>query len=211
MWDAFIALLASAVESLYGYTGNYGLAIIILTIIIRLILMPLTMTQMRSMRGMQVVQPEIQKLQKKFKDDKERMNKEIMELWKKHKVNPMAGCLPMLIQMPILFGFFRTINKIDFGPHASFLWIPHLAEFDPWVLPILAGLTTFWQTRVTTPNASDPTQKTMLYVMPLVFAWVSRTFPAGVALYWVVQNLFGVGQQYVLNWLEQRRTKEATE
>lgn len=210
MWEAFIGLLASALESLYNYTGNYGLAIIILTVAIRLVLMPLTVTQMRSMRRMQALQPEMEKLQKKYKDDKERLNREIMELWQKHKVNPMSGCLPLLLQMPILFGFFQTINRMEFGSQAGFLWIGNLANPDPFILPILAGLTTYWQTRVTTPTAGDPTQKVMLYIMPVFFAWISRSFPAGVALYWVIQNLFGVAQQYGLNRLDRQGVKEET-
>lgn len=197
-------------ESLYNYTGNYGLAIIILTVAIRLVLMPLTITQMRSMRRMQALQPEMERLQKKYGDDKERLNREIMELWQKHKVNPMSGCLPLLVQMPILFGFFQTINRMEFGAQADFLWIGNLANPDPFILPILAGLTTFWQTRVTTPSTGDPTQKIMLYVMPVFFAWISRSFPAGVALYWVVQNLFGVAQQYAVNRLDRQGVKEET-
>ncbi|HLS89495.1 MAG TPA: YidC/Oxa1 family membrane protein insertase [Sphingobacteriaceae bacterium] len=210
MWEAFIGFLASAMESLYNYTGNYGLAIIILTVAIRLVLMPLTITQMRSMRRMQALQPEMERLQKKYGDDKERLNREIMELWQKHKVNPMSGCLPLLVQMPILFGFFQTINRMEFGAQADFLWIGNLANPDPFILPILAGLTTFWQTRVTTPSTGDPTQKIMLYVMPVFFAWISRSFPAGVALYWVVQNLFGVAQQYAVNRLDRQGVKEET-
>jgi len=210
LWEAFIGFLASAMESLYNYTGNYGLAIIILTVAIRLVLMPLTITQMRSMRRMQALQPEMERLQKKYGDDKERLNREIMELWQKHKVNPMSGCLPLLVQMPILFGFFQTINRMEFGAQADFLWIGNLANPDPFILPILAGLTTFWQTRVTTPSTGDPTQKIMLYVMPVFFAWISRSFPAGVALYWVVQNLFGVAQQYAVNRLDRQGVKEET-
>lgn len=207
MWQSFIDVLAAAIQSLYEYTGNYGIAIILLTIVIRLLLSPLTITQMRSMRRMQAIQPEMQKLQKKYKDDKEALNREMMELWQKHNVNPTAGCLPMLLQMPILLGFFRALTQMDFGAEAAFLWIPHLANPDPWILPVLAGLSTFWQTRVTTPASGDPTQKTMLYVMPVLFIWISRTFPAGVALYWVVQNLFGVAQQYVLMQIEAQGAK----
>lgn len=201
------SLLTGVIEALHGLTGNYGLAIIILTVLIRLVILPLTASQTRAMKKMQELQPEIQKLQKKYRNDPQRLNQETMALWREHKVNPLSGCLPILIQLPILWAFFAALRGYDFRADPAFLWLPDLSAPDPVILPLLTALTTYWMTRMTTPATADPSQRVMLYVMPVFLGWVTRTFPAGLAVYWVTSNVFSIVQQYFLNWADRRTVK----
>lgn len=199
-------VLTNILEWIYGFTGNYGLAIIFLTIIVRLLILPLTASQTRSMKQMQLLQPEIQKLQKKYKNDPERLNRETMELWRKHKVNPLMGCLPILIQIPILYAFFAALRDYDFLGNPSFLWVPNLGGPDPYyILPILTAVTTFLMSKVTTPATAEGPQQVMLYAMPIFIGWISLSFASGLALYWVVSNLFSVGQHLFMEWSDRRR------
>lgn len=181
---------------------SYGLAIILLTIVIKMVLYPLSYKQMKSMVAMQRIQPKLKEIQNKWKNkDPKKMQQKVMELYQEHNVNPMAGCLPLLIQMPILIALYRSLFGFPYinEAHASFFWVKSLSNTDPYfILPILAGLTTFLQSKMTTSMA-DPTQRTMLYMMPVFIAWISSTIPAGLALYWVVFNLVGGLQQYFVN------------
>jgi len=179
----------------------YGVAIILLTIIIKMVLYPLTWKQMSSMRRMAELQPKIKEIQKKFKDQPDKLNKEVMEMYKQNNANPMSGCLPLLVQLPIFWALYKTL--FDFKIEASqahFLWF-NLTQKDPYfILPVLAAATTFLQTKVSSPTAStDPTQKTMLYIMPLFFGYISATVPAGLALYWVTMNIVTIFQQIYIN------------
>lgn len=202
-----IDTITLVINWLYGITvtlqiGSYGLAIILFTVILKLVLYPLTLKQIKSMIMMQKLGPKIKEIQEKYKKDKQKMQQKIMEVYKENDVNPMAGCFPLLIQMPILIALFealRTFVYADVG-HARFLWISNLSEInnDFLILPILAGISTFIQARMTT-NLSDQTQKIMLYMMPLMIAYFSTQVPAGLALYWVTFNILGVGQQYIVN------------
>jgi len=181
---------------------SYGIAIIILTIIIKMALYPLSFKQMRSMVAMQRLQPKIKEIQDKWKNkDPKKMQQMIMDLYKEHNVNPMAGCLPLLIQMPILIALYRSLFGFPYinADHASFIWVQNLSDKDPYfVLPALAGITTYLQSKMTT-SMSDPTQRTMLYMMPVFIAWISSTVPAGLVLYWVIFNVVGIIQQYFIN------------
>lgn len=181
---------------------NYGLAIILLTIIIKMALYPLSYKQMRSMLAMQQLQPKIKEIQDKWKNkDPKKMQQLIMELYKEHNVNPAAGCLPLLIQMPILIALYRSLYQFPFinEAHASFIWVQNLSQKDPFfILPVLAGVTTYLQSKMTT-STTDPTQRMMLYTMPVFIAWIAGTVPAGLALYWVVFNVVGIVQQYFIN------------
>lgn len=202
-------ILSAALNGLHGALGSYGLAIIALTFLIRVVILPLTASQTRAMKKMQELQPEVQKLQKKHKKDPQRLNQETMALWREHKVNPLSGCLPVLIQLPVLWAFFTVLRDFDFRGDPGFLWIADLSVPDAlYVLPVLAGLTTFWQTRMTTPTAAEGTQRMMLYFMPAFLGWLSMQFPAGLALYWVASNVFSIGQQYYLDWADRRDTAE---
>jgi len=200
---------------LYNLIGNYGVSIIVFTIIVKLLLLPLNIKQTKSMKDMQRLQPELQKLNKKYKNNKEKLNEETLKLYKVFKVNPAAGCLPLLLQFPILIGLYGTLrapetwvfsNGMIDSVNMSFLWIDNLNVADPiYVLPVLAALFTFITQKFTmansTMNPDDPnakTQKIMLYMMPIMIGYISIKLPAGVALYWVVQNVFTFFQQFIM-------------
>jgi len=190
-------IMARGMEVFFEATGNYGFAIILLTIVIRTVLLPLTVAQTRSTQKMQELNPKIEELKKKYKNEPEKLNQKTMELWRSQKVNPLSGCLLLLVQFPFLIAFFRLLNDYAYQGSASFLWISHLGKPDAlFILPVLAAATTFWQTKVATPVA-DSSQNTMLYAMPLLIGWISTRFAAGLALYWVVSNLYGIAQHYI--------------
>ncbi|NLO89786.1 MAG: membrane protein insertase YidC [Clostridia bacterium] len=191
---------------------NYGLAIIIFTFFIKLILFPLTRKQYVSMAKMQEIQPELQRIQKKYKNNPEKSQQEMMKLYQKHGVNPFAGCLPIFIQLPILLALFKALKDF-FDPQrhpdfvniemASFLWVPNLGSPDPIFLPILVAVSTFVQQKVSmhygaAGGPGESTQKVLLYFMPIFIGYISRTFPAGLALYWVMYSLFGIIEQVLI-------------
>ena len=191
---------------------NYGVAIILLTILIKTLIYPLTYKQMASMRKTVELQPKIKQIQIKYKNDKEKANAAVMELYKEHKVNPMGGCLPILVQLPIFWALYSTLLHFPYtGSSAAARWflgfeLTTKYGFSPSyhiLLPLFAAATTYLQTKVTNPNAStDPTQKTMLYIMPLFFAYISATVPSGLALYWVTMNVVSILQQlYIIRRL----------
>ena len=173
--------------------------------------------------NMQEVQPKLESLQKKYKNNPEKMNEEVMKLYKEYDINPMAGCLPLLIQMPILIGLFAALRQYDFQPleHAAFFWIPNLGEKDPFfILPVLVALTMFLQQKIsmaTTPSAAEnPTMKTMLYVMPAMMLFVCWSMPAGLCLYWAFFSILSIVQQFFMNKqkrkeMEARAEREAAE
>jgi len=185
---------------------NYALAIILMTILLRLALYPLTLKQMKSMKNMQLVQPKIQQLQKKYKNNKEKLNQELMKLYQQYDINPAAGCLPLLIQMPILIGLFTVLRDFTFEPveHAKFFWVANLSNPDPYyILPILVGIATYVQSKLSLAKATTASNNSMnlmmLYFMPIFIAYISIQFPAGLSLYWVVFNILGVVQQIIIN------------
>ena len=198
------------IKGIYGFTEtiglpNHGLTIVLIAILIKTVLFPLTRMQVKSMKAMQDLQPKLEKLKKQYGNDKEKLNMETAKLYQENKVNPMASCLPLLLQFPIIIGLFQAMRAY-FIPElgASFLWIPNLGEPDLWILPIMAGLSTFVQQKVTMSNQSQSgpaanQQKTMLYVMPLFMAWISRSFPAGLALYWFCYNVISTVEQLVIH------------
>lgn len=195
MWQAFVNAIEAGLEFSRSLTGSAGLSIILFTILVRLVLLPLTFAQIRSMQRMQALQPEVERIQKKYKDNPQKANEAIMKLWRENNVNPAAGCLPLLVQLPILYGLFAALRDFSSG---AFLWIPDLRLPDPYfALPVLAGLTTYLQMKTMGP-VDQPQQRTMLVVMPVmltVFAW---SFPAGLALYWVTSNIFSIAQQLLM-------------
>ncbi|HHV07849.1 MAG TPA: membrane protein insertase YidC [Firmicutes bacterium] len=182
-------------EFLYGYLHNYGWAIIALTVLIRMLVWPLTRHQTKSMLAMKTIQPKQQELQKKYKNQPEKLNKEIMALYRKHGVSPLGGCLPMLIQLPILFALFSILRTYPYPvDNAGFLWITDLGQKDPlYVLPILTVITQYISQK---QMATDPKQAQMMMAMPFVIGWMATRFPAGLALYWVVQNAVSIFQQW---------------
>jgi YidC/Oxa1 family membrane protein insertase len=184
--------------------GAYGIALIVMTIIIKLLFWPLTQASTRSMKRMQALAPEMKKLQEKYKEDPVKLNKKTMEFWREHKVNPMSGCWPMLIQLPIFFALFRMIpNAIELRG-TRFLWACDLSKSDTLLnlaglplnpMPLIMGVTMFWQARLQPPSPGmDPAQQAMMKYMPLLFLVFLYNQPAGLTLYWTVQNLLTIAQ-----------------
>ena len=179
---------------------SYGLAIILMTILIKLLLAPLTAKQLASTRAMSRIQPKMKELQLRYKNDKETLNKKMSELYQKEGVNPLAGCLPLIIQMPIMIGIFYGIRDFQYEGPSSFLWMQSIGDPDPYyILPVLSALTTYIQSRQTMPPSDNPQGKVMLYFMPIFIGYISLKFPAGLVLYWVVMNIMQIGQQFLLD------------
>jgi YidC/Oxa1 family membrane protein insertase len=187
-------------------THNYGWDIILLTILIKILFIPLTHKSMKSMKRMQEIQPQIAKLKEKHKDDKAAINKATMELFREQKVNPLGGCWPMFLQLPVFVALYQALSYAIELRHASFLCIPSiylcindLAAPDPYyVTPILMGGTMVLQQWMT-PSGGDPTQKKMMLMMPVVFTYLFLSFPSGLVLYWLVSNVLSIGQQLITN------------
>ena len=193
-------------------TSSYGLDIIILTVLIKLLMWPLTHKSMVSMKSMAKLAPQMEKLKEKFGDDKEKLNREIMELYKRNGVNPLGGCLPMVLQFPVFIGLYNALSTPIELRHAPFLWINDLSRPDwqalpftvgDWhlgvpVLTILMGGSMFLQQWMT-PSAGDPNQRKMMMLMPLMFTFMFVSFPAGLTVYWLVNNVLSIAQQYWIN------------
>jgi YidC/Oxa1 family membrane protein insertase len=188
------------------WTGNYGFSIIVLTIIIKILFIPLTHKSMKSMKRMQELQPQLTKLKEKYKDDREQLNRATMELFKEHKVNPIGGCWPILLQLPVFIALYQALSYAIELRHASFVCIPSiylcindLSAPDPYyVTPVLMGASMALQQWLT-PSAGDPMQRKMMMVMPLVLTYLFLSFPAGLVLYWLINNILSIGQQLVTN------------
>jgi YidC/Oxa1 family membrane protein insertase len=184
---------------LIDFTGSYGFAIILLTLAVRIVILPLTIYQTKSMKRMQEVQPLMKEIQTKYKDQPEKMNQEMMALYKTERVNPFSGCLPLVIQMPFLYAIFSVLQHFVVPGHVSpgFLWMADLGKADPlFVLPALTVASMFVQSWLT-GGSTDPNQKMMMYMMPLLFGWFTFKMPAGVVLYWVISTVFGLIQQAI--------------
>ena len=206
-WFGVIArFLLQALVWINQYTHNYGFAIIVLTILIKTILYPLQHKQTVSMKKMQRVQPKVEAIKAKYKkartdpDQRQKMNVETMQLYQKEGINPMAGCLPLVLQLPILWGFYNLLSQaIELRGAPWILWIRDLSEKDPtYILPILMTATMFLQTYMM-PATGDPAQRKIFLMMPLVFGFLFKDFPSGLVLYWLVQNILTILQQWIMN------------
>ncbi|MFN3346261.1 MAG: YidC/Oxa1 family membrane protein insertase [Candidatus Bipolaricaulaceae bacterium] len=206
---AFTLILAGVIrffDALYAFTGNYGWAIILFTLITRVLLHPLTRSQFRSMAKMQRLAPKIKKLQERFKDDRESLQRQILELYRQEKVNPLGGCLPMLLQFPILIVLWQAImysaEKIHLSP--GFLWIQDLSQPDPYYLLVILGtgvqLLYQWYTQRRLPADAAGGSQFLGYIFPLVMALFFLHFPAGLWLYWTFTTLFQFAQQLIIDW-----------
>ena len=186
----------------YSYVGNYGIAIIIVTIILKALFFPLTHKSYKSMKDMQKIQPKMAALKEKYKDDRDAMNKAVMELYREHKVNPMGGCLPMVVQIPVFFALYKALMfSIELRHAPFFLWVADLADKDPYyVTPVIMGITMFVQQKMT-PSQMDPIQQKMMLALPVVFTFMFLSFPSGLVLYWLVNNILTIGQQMYINKL----------
>ncbi len=181
-------------------TGNFGIDILILSILIKIIFIPLTQISMKSMKEMQKVQPEMSRIKEQYKNDKARLQQEIMLLYKRRKINPMSGCLPMLIQIPVFIALYNALQYTIEMRHAPFfLWIQDLAAKDPiYITPLIMGATMVLQQKMT-PTAADPTQAKMFLLMPVMFTFLFLNFPSGLVLYWLVNNVLSIAHQYYMN------------
>ncbi len=196
-------LLQFVLESLHSLTdlagvGSYGFAIILLAVIIKMLLYPLTVKQVKSMKAMQELSPKMKKIQEKYKDNPQVMQQKVGALYKEAGVNPLAGCLPLVIQMPILMGMYYALYNFSYpSPEAAqFLWLPSMSEADPlYILPVLSAFTTFLQQKMTTTEMNQQ-MKIMMTVMPIFIGWISLTFPSGLVLYWVTMNVVQIAQQW---------------
>jgi YidC/Oxa1 family membrane protein insertase len=206
-WFWFVAIpLLQALKLLNRVTGNYGIAIIVLTAMVKAATIPLTRATFRNMREMQKIQPQMAKLRERFKDDAAELQKEMMELYRRHRVNPLSGCLPLVLQMPVFIGLYNALSGAIELRHAPFaLWIRDLSAPE-WlsiggisvpVLTILMGISMFVQQWLT-PQQGDPAQQRAMMIMPVVFTFMFINFPAGLVLYWLVNNVLTIGQQYVM-------------
>ncbi len=199
-WIAMPLLLT--LRWIYRFVGNYGVAIIVLTVVVKLVFWPLAAKQFKSARAMQKLQPLMTQIREKYKDDREAMNREMMALYRRHNVNPLMGCLPLLVQMPVFFALYRVLSESIELRHAPFFgWIRDLSAADPYyITPILMGLAWF-VTQKMTPVAGDPMQQKMMLLMPVVSTFMFLGLPSGLVVYWLVTNILQIGQQVYTNRL----------
>lgn len=222
--------LGMLLKLIFDFVGDYGYSIIIFTIITKLILLPINMKQTESTKRMNEINPKMKEIQEKYKNDKEKMNQKLMELYKEHNYNPASGCLPALIQMPILFALFYVIREpikyvfletsVYDAISKNFWWLTDLgkpemsatlikvAGYGLPILAILSAATTYYQMKMVNPksnendknkpDATQQTQKMMTTMMPIMFGWITLSVPSGLALYWVVGNVFTIIQQYFM-------------
>ncbi|HAA02507.1 MAG TPA: membrane protein insertase YidC [Syntrophobacteraceae bacterium] len=213
-WFDFLAKpMLYVLKWFYKYTHNYGVAIILITVIIKIIFWPLTHKSYKSMQGMKKLQPKLNALREKHKDNREKLNEELMGLYRAHKVNPLGGCLPMVLQIPVFFALYRMLySSVDLLHQPFMLWmndltapdrlpigfnIPYVGNGLP-VLTLLMGASMFIQQKMT-PSTGDPRQEKMMLMMPVVFTVMFINFPAGLVLYWLVNNVLSIAQQYWIN------------
>ncbi|HPU00554.1 MAG: YidC/Oxa1 family membrane protein insertase [Firmicutes bacterium] len=224
MTEAIARFFSQILSVIYGVIPNFGVAIIILTALLRLVTYPLNQKQLESNRKMQELNPEIQRIRQKYKHDREKQNQAVFEFMQKNNINPMAGCLPLLIQLPILWGIFRMLR--DTGTFLSesintFL-IPSLEFVDLalspnefqgdllqqiiyYLFPLLSGASTYIYQKI---SMTDPNQKMMMYMMPAIFVLISFSFPAGLIIYWITYNLLTMGQHYLFISREKKKEEK---
>ena len=200
--------LLSALQWVHSYVGNWGWAIVVLTILINLAMFPLRHKSVVSMKKMQELQPQMKAIQERYAKykitdpERQKMNTEVMELYKTRGVNPASGCVPMLLTMPFLFAFYAMLSvAIEIRGAHFFGWITNLSGPDPlFITPVLMGVAQFWQTKMT-PTTADPTQQKIMMFMPIMFTFMSLSFPSGLVIYWFVSTVWTIGQQYATNYL----------
>ena len=201
LFDSAILVLQDILNIFYQLTAtlgfpSYGLAIILMTLVIKMLMYPLTVKQVKSMKGMQILQPKMKELQAKYKDKPEKLQQEMIKLYQETGVNPMAGCLPLVLQMPIFIIIFYGLRDFTFNGATSFLWLTDLAQPDPlYILPVLSALTTYYQQKQTSTEMNQQA-KMMLMFMPLFIGYISTTFSSGLVLYWVTMNTVQIVQQW---------------
>jgi len=205
--DIIAKPLMAVLKYFYGFVGNYGVAIILLTIVIKIIFWPLSQKSYKSMEQMKKLQPMMQKIKEQYKDDRQKMNQELMNLYKTYKVNPAGGCLPMLLQIPVFIGLYEALLGSIELRHAAFIshfpftnvvWLADLAAKDPYyITPVLMGLSMFLQQKMS-PTAGDPTQAKIMMIMPVFLTFIFLNFPAGLVVYFITNNLLSMFQQWLM-------------
>jgi|SRR5690554_3220389 YidC/Oxa1 family membrane protein insertase len=195
-------IMAKILQFFYEVLGlEWGWAIILLTVLVKIVLFPTSISQFRSAEQIKKIQPLLQKIQEKYKNDPQELQKKTLELYRTHNVKPLGGCLPILIQLPFLVGLFRVLSTPDvYGidmTNAVFLGM-NLANSGYVPLGVISGVTTFIHQKMT-PTAADSSQSTFMYIMPLFIGWITVTLKAGVGLYWVASTILGIGQQWIIN------------
>lgn len=228
MWTSFVNFLAGVLEYIHSVTNNYGVSIILFTILMRLVLLPLDLKAKASTRKINQIQPMLKEINEKYKNDPEKRNQKTLELYQENKINPFGGCLPMLIQMPVFFALFAALQAISNDQIAknaveSFLWLKNLWAPDSpikdimgkaiafsftegngyFILPVLAGLTSYYQIKLTTPSGGDNQMKGFNTVFPLLSVWFCSMYTAAFAIYWVTANVFQIIQQAIYNRIYQ--------
>ncbi len=216
-----VEIINSVLMFFYNNTGNYGLAIILLTVAVNIITFPLTRKQINASRRLQELQPELKKLQEKYKGDKEKYNKATMEYMREHKVNPLGGCLPLLVQFPIIIGVFQLLRDpgamlIDntfflgldlvLSPAEAGRYFDFINPY--YILPVISAAATFMHQRMV---LTDPKQKMMLYIFPVMILVISVNFPAGLVLYWTTNSLFSVGNHFLIKAMEKGKENKKEE
>jgi len=207
MFSIIAVALMWLLDFFHAYVGNWGIAIILLTVVIKILFWPLTAKSYKSMEKMKKLNPLMQKIREKHAQDKETMNKEIMGLYKTYGVNPASGCVPILVQLPVFFGLYQALmtalelrhsSFITYLPGTDWLWLADLSTKDPtYITPLLMGATMFIQQRLT-PAAGDPTQQKIMMLMPVVFTFLFLNFPSGLVVYWLVNNVLSIAQQWMM-------------
>jgi YidC/Oxa1 family membrane protein insertase len=209
MFTVIVVPLLRSLKWVNSYVGNYGWAIILLTFFINVILFPLRHKSVVSMRKMQEIQPQVKAIQERYKNlkatdpEKQKMNTEMMALYKEKGVNPASGCVPMLLTMPFIFAFYALLSTaIELRGAPWILWVHDLSAHDPYfVTPVLMGVSQVWQQRLAPAAGMDPIQQKMTMLMPIFFTFLFLWYPSGVALYWLINNVFAIGQQYATNYM----------
>ena len=193
----------------YKLAGNWGVAIILLVVLVRLVLFPLTYKGMVSMYKLKELAPKMKEIQQKYKKDPQKLQMHMMKLYKEHGANPLGGCLPLLLQIPVFYGIYKLLLYAIELKGASFLWIKDLSVMDPYfILPVLMGVSMYIHQRLTPTNFQDPMQEKIFKFLPLIFTFMMATFPAGLVLYWTVNNILSIAQQWIINKIMASKAKK---
>jgi len=211
-WFTFLSKpFFAVIQWIYSFVGNWGWAIVLFTILVKLVLFPLSYKGMMSMQKLKDLAPKMKELKEKYGKDPQKMNMKMMELYKKHGANPMGGCLPLLLQVPVFFALYRVLLNADELQGAPWiLWIEDLSKMDPYyVLPILMGITMYLQQKITPSNFTDPIQEKIFKFFPLIMTFFFVTFPSGLVLYWLTNNILSIAQQYYINIAYQKHKEAA--
>lgn len=213
MLDIISKPFGALLRIIFDFTGSYGYAILLFTLLTRILLLPINIKQTQSTKKMNEISPKMKEIQTKYKNNPEKMNEKLMELYKEYNYNPASGCLPLLIQLPIiiaLFGVLQNPTKFVFTPEEfaaiskSFWWLADLGKPDQfYILPVLSAVTTYLQTAMLSAKGNvDSSMKTMNTIMPLMIGYFTLKFPSGIALYWVFGNILTIIQQYFMTKLD---------